>query len=327
MLHHQATKIPINPIKREFPVSGPSLQSLRFPRPETADTRQPESNTKAPPQQSPTRLQRLASQAKSLGISSLRFAGDALMWSGDKLRALADGFVSEPTPQGPVDALLSRATSGAPDSWQPPLAPVGRSLRAVVTEACRSGLSLLQPSFIKESRKIMGYETGILKKSSAVLAQIAKGLPNRAGTHITPERIRALPHEYNDPHLQKTFHQLRREYFPKRSDLDDYKVVWRDRPMHPARGKVADDQVHGYIVYGTRTIHIGREMSHPDAKKWIPALIHHELSHAVLDGFLSPQQDAHDEWFKRLNLKHPDARGFLEWRGWHDCFRSYHQPT
>ncbi len=120
-------------------------------------------------------------------------------------------------------------------------------------------------------------------------------------------------------------YRLRRQHFPNRPDVDDYKIVWRDRPMRTKEGSSTLRDTLGYIEYGTRTIHIAREMSHPDAVRWLPALIHHELCHAILFDFLEPTQDAHAEWFKRINRLHKDAREFESWGGWNSYYNSYHQ--
>jgi hypothetical protein len=185
----------------------------------------------------------------------------------------------------------------------------------------------MEPRPLREVRKMISYEQGSFQKLGFLFCQLAEGLPRLDGKHITPERVRSLPYEYNDPHLQRVYLQLRRQHFPKRSDVDDYKVVWRDRPMATGNGPGTLRDTLGYIEFKTRIIHIGREMSHPDAIKWLPALIHHELCHAILVDFLTPTQDAHDEWFKRINRKHKDAPAFESWTGWRACFESYHKAA
>ena len=310
---------------REAETLDQNLGSLRLPKAGRATSPSSSSDEAQPTKDRPSKLDRFLGHAKAFSLTALRLLADALLWSGGKLQELARSFLQQPKPQGPVETLITRATSGPPDNWKPATAHADRSWKAVAKESSLAVLSFVEPSFLKETRKLMSYEQGILKKVSAACSQVAQGLPNRAGTHISPERIRALPFQYNDPHLQRTFHQLRREHFPNRHDLDDYKVVWRDRPMRTAQGNGALNETLGYIEYGTRTIHVAREMSHADAKKWIPALIHHELSHAVLGGFLSSNQDAHAEWFRRLNELHPDTKEFERWGGWNECFRSYHQ--
>jgi hypothetical protein len=173
-------------------------------------------------------------------------------------------------------------------------------------------------------RKVMSYEKQMYAKLAALFSAFSKGLPRRDGSHITPERVRDLPYEYNDPHLQRVYHQLRHQYFPNRPDVDDYKVVWRDQPMQTKNGASSLYDTLAYIEYGTRTIHIGREMSHPDAVQWLAPLIHHELCHAILVEFLKPNDDAHAEWFMRINSQHPQADEFKQWHGWRNCYDSYH---
>lgn len=314
-------------ITREAKPVDQDLQSLRVPKTGRVASTSASSGRAQPTTDQPSKLERFLAHAQAFSITALRLLGDGLLWSGIKLQELARSFLQQPKPQDPVETLVTRATSGPPDNWRPATAHANRSWKTVAKNLSLAALSFIEPSFLKETRKVMSCEQGILKKVSAAFNQVAQGLPNRAGTHISPERIRELPYEYNDPHLQRLFYQLRKEHFRNRSDLDDYRVVWRDRPMRTAQGDGTLKETLGYIEYGTRTIHVAREMSHPDAKKWIPALIHHELSHAVLSGFLAPNQDAHAEWFKRLNELHPDSKEFERWGNWQECFRSYHQQS
>lgn len=260
------------------------------------------------------------SLAKSAAMFALRLTGKALQWVAQGALDIAKRLTHVP-PKDSVDALVVRAVAGPPAEWVARARPAARTWGEFAKDQALAAASLLEPSFVKEARKISGYEKGVLGKVSAVLSHVAKGLPNPSGSHITPERVRALPYEYNDPHLQKIYLKLRRQFFPNRADLDDYKVVWRDRPAYSG-GKPEDER--GYIQYAARCIYIAREMSHPDAVKWIPALIHHELSHGVLNGFLKPGQDSHAEWFRRISYLHPDTSGFESWRGWFAACRSYH---
>lgn len=308
--------------------SDQGLASLSMPNFREADTPEARSilqvvHSETAANGAQSTLKTIGLHAKALGLSSLSITGNVLLWIGGKLRDYTRSFLQQPA-QSPVEILVSRASSGPPDSWQAKRASVHSSWSALAKKISLAAVSFLEPNFLREIRKFTGYEQGILRKTRTVLGQIAKGLPKPSGSHINPERVRTLPYEYNDPHLQKTFHQLRRELFPNRADLDDYKVVWRDRPMRTAQESGNIKDTLGYIEYEPRTICIGREMSHTDARRWIPALIHHELCHAVLGGFLAPSQDAHAEWFQRINCLHPDSKAFEGWGGWHACFNSYH---
>ncbi len=233
----------------------------------------------------------------------------------------------QPKPKEDLHPTVARALAGPPDDWRHPDHDPKRSWGEYAKEQAMRLVRELEPTPLREARKIMAKEQGIFKKLSALFSQLHFGLPRLDGEHIKPEAIGALPYEYTDPFLQETYHDLRRKYFPNRPDLDDYKVVWRDNPMPGHEGSGGLQRTLGYIVYQTRTIHIAREMSHEDAKQWIPALVHHELCHGALVPFLDRQKDPHGEEFQALNNLHPDTKSFDAWNGqsWRDCFENYHQ--
>lgn len=281
-------------------------------------------------QHSPDHSAKLLQAIGGKTVESLRFivqcSARAFLWTSNKLLEVV-GKLWHPTPKDAVDILVGRALSGPPDKYRPSLPSASRTWASSAKDLFLAVAARMEPTPCREARKIMSYESAYLPQLGALFSQLALGLPRSNGQHITPARVRALPCEYNDPHLQRIYNKLRRHHFPKRADVDDYKVVWRDRPMWTKEGSGTLRDTLGYIDYGTRTIHIAREMSHPDAVRWLPALIHHELCHAILFDFLLPTQDCHAEWFKRINTRHEHAQGFEGWRGWDACYNSYHSST
>ena len=146
--------------------------------------------------------------------------------------------------------------------------------------------------------------------------EAVRELPNR------PARSRTVRPSVitSDAGLFQTWVQLRSEYFPDRSDLDDYHVIWSSRRQK---------RVLASCNIGRRKVVVAREMCEPSAARWLAAVLYHELCHAVIGRDVSTssgRRQWHGAQFRELEKLHPDIEALNHWissGGWAMAVRSH----
>lgn len=123
----------------------------------------------------------------------------------------------------------------------------------------------------------------------------------------------------SDEELKSLWLELRKEYFPERSDLDDYCVTWSSR-----RRKRTLAVCH----YNERSVSVARELRHPESRQWLSPLLYHEMCHAVL-GCIGKSAEGrrvyHGPVFRKLESRHPGIQDLDSWiasGGWLSAVRS-----
>ncbi len=124
----------------------------------------------------------------------------------------------------------------------------------------------------------------------------------------------------SDPFLAEVWRSLRQEFFPDRSELDSYRVVWSARRQK---------RVLASCNIRRRKVVVARELFEPSAVRWIGPVLYHELCHAVIDEQVSCSRDGRRMWhgreFKELESRHPDIPALHAWissGGWAMAVRS-----
>ena len=130
--------------------------------------------------------------------------------------------------------------------------------------------------------------------------------------------------------LVEIWRNLIREYFPDRADLLDYKMAWSSRRQ---KRTLASCNLRA------RRILVAQELNDPDYLQYLPALIYHELCHAVL-GYSVRSTSGKSRWhgseFKALEKRHPGIAILNLWikkGGWRQAIRrhrgknSYKKPA
>ena len=78
---------------------------------------------------------------------------------------------------------------------------------------------------------------------------------------------------------------------------------------------------------------VAKEMAHPEAAHWIPALLYHEMCHAVLGqdvGQRGTKRTWHGQKFRELEARHPQSKDLDHWiksGGWLHVVRSARAKT
>lgn len=148
---------------------------------------------------------------------------------------------------------------------------------------------------------------------------------SRRSAHINAntKRTRTSPTESAQA-LRTIWLRLRREFFPDRHDLDTYKITWSRRRQK---------RVLGSCNTKKRSVIVAREMAHPEAVRWLDALVYHELCHAVLGddvGYRGRRKAWHGRTFKALEQRHPQSAALSAWikaGGWRQVVRSRRRFT
>lgn len=132
-------------------------------------------------------------------------------------------------------------------------------------------------------------------------------------------RPRTARTEASDPALHAKWLEVRAEYFPDRIDLDRFTVRWSRRRQK---------RVLGSCSLRRRLVSVAKEMNHPLAAPYLPALLYHEMCHAALGeavGQRGSRKAWHGERFRSLEAKHPDSKALDAWirsGGWAHVVRS-----
>jgi hypothetical protein len=152
-------------------------------------------------------------------------------------------------------------------------------------------------------------QSGQLRATSAHQAPLyPQGVPNRS------QGARG-----SDELLHQIWRSLWQEYFPDRSDLDTYLLVWSNRPQ---RRVLASCNIR------YRRVVVARELFVPAAVRWLAPVLYHELCHAVLGESVrtpSGRRMWHGASFRALEARHPDITAMNLWirsGGWAMAVRS-----
>ncbi len=135
-----------------------------------------------------------------------------------------------------------------------------------------------------------------------------------------PRGARTTRRVESDPFLHKVWTELRREYYPERSDLDSYIVSWSTRKQ---KRVLASCNVRRHRVV------VAKELFEPSAVRWIAPVLYHELCHAVLGEDItsaSGRRMWHGVEFRTLEARHPDIPALNLWirsGGWAMAVRSH----
>jgi hypothetical protein len=144
---------------------------------------------------------------------------------------------------------------------------------------------------------------------------------------LTPQPTRSLRRRSkaktcraSDPFLLAVWRQLQAEFFPDRSDLDNYTIYWSSRPQ---RRVLASCNIR------RRRVVVARELYEPAACRWISPVVFHEMCHAVLGESVTTSSGRrlwHGREFRALEALHPDIPALNVWitsGGWTMAVRSY----
>lgn len=133
-------------------------------------------------------------------------------------------------------------------------------------------------------------------------------------------RRRSTACKTSDPFLQSVWQALREEFFPDRSDLDDYTISWSSRPQK---------RVLASCNIRHRRVIVARELFEPAACRWVSPVVFHEMCHAVLGESVTTTTGRrlwHGREFRNLEALHPDIPALNLWiksGGWAMAVRSY----
>ncbi len=117
-----------------------------------------------------------------------------------------------------------------------------------------------------------------------------------------------------DQRLTTEWLSLRKTYFPERLDLDLYTICWSKKRQ---KRTLASCNIRKKLV------NVAKEMSHPKALEYLPALLYHEMCHAALGEGIEVRRGKrmwHGDSFKRLEARHPGILELKKWMragGWH----------
>lgn len=118
--------------------------------------------------------------------------------------------------------------------------------------------------------------------------------------------------------LTNIWRSLIAQYFPERGDLYSYRIAWSRRRQR---------RILGSCNIKSRRVNIAREMQAPECASLLPALVYHELCHAVLGQSLERRSRSfpwHGKEFKALEARHPGSAVLTEWiktGGWTKAVR------
>lgn len=110
---------------------------------------------------------------------------------------------------------------------------------------------------------------------------------------------------------------LQRSFFPDRTDLLAYKVVWSNRKQKRTLASCS---------LRTRKISVAKELNYEDFHQWLSPLLYHEMCHAVIGrSKTSGSRCWHGSEFKQLEVLHPKMEEFRLWTksgGWRKAVMS-----
>ena len=144
--------------------------------------------------------------------------------------------------------------------------------------------------------------------------QLAFSLFKRA-TEVRIERV-----ESSDAFLKSMWLEIRAEWFPDREDVDRYNVIWSSRPQKRTLASCGVER---------KRVIVARELDRPEYHKYLPALLYHEMCHAILGPEQSRNGSRRRSWhgrsFKALERLHPEIALLDSWikqGGWAHAVRS-----
>lgn len=117
----------------------------------------------------------------------------------------------------------------------------------------------------------------------------------------------------SDPLLYDLWLTLRKEYFPERSDIDGYQIVWSTRDQKRTLASCSLNR---------NKVRVAKELNAPALQHLLPPLLYHEMCHAYLGRSVSRY---HGREFKELEERHPQTPYLKEWikkGGWRSAVRS-----
>ncbi len=134
-----------------------------------------------------------------------------------------------------------------------------------------------------------------------------------------PTKNRAAPRSVAQVQLETIWRTLQENYFPERKDLLDYQVIWSKR-RHTAT-------LASCNVYRKRVL-VASAMNQTLSVEHLPALIYHEMCHAVLGEpkIRKGRRVIHGKEFRALERQHPDIPKLNTWiksGSWHQAVRKY----
>lgn len=135
--------------------------------------------------------------------------------------------------------------------------------------------------------------------------------------HIPDSRRRTRAVAPSDPELLALWHELRREYFPDRPDIDGYRVVWSARPQKRVLA----------TCFPTKSlVKVARELREPSYVEWLAPLLYHEMCHAYLGKVANAGGRLmwHGPEFRALEARHPGTAQLNRWMnngGWSSAVR------
>ena len=132
--------------------------------------------------------------------------------------------------------------------------------------------------------------------------------------------LKANSETCRDDFLYTVWQNLRQEFFPEHAHIDDYFVSWSSRPQK---------RVLASCNIRRRRVVVARELFEPSASRWIPAVLYHEMCHAVIGEAVHTSTSGKRLWhgreFRNLEARHPDIVAMNSWistGGWAMAVRS-----
>jgi hypothetical protein len=133
-----------------------------------------------------------------------------------------------------------------------------------------------------------------------------------------PIRPKPSSHQ-DDPDLKRLWNEIAVKWFPTRPDLFEYRVHWSVRSQKRTLASCNLNQ---------RRVVVARELQPASLNTWLPALLYHEMCHAVI-GFDIQKKDGkrlwHGKQFKNLEKQNPAVAELEKWikqGGWATAVRS-----
>ena len=106
--------------------------------------------------------------------------------------------------------------------------------------------------------------------------------------------------------LEEEWTALRREYFPERTDLDNYSVRWSNRRQKRTLGSCNVER---------KRIVIAHAFHQQEMKIYLRPLLYHEMCHAALGKpeVINGRRSIHNREFKLLERRHPGIKALDAW--------------
>ena len=124
----------------------------------------------------------------------------------------------------------------------------------------------------------------------------------------------------SDPFLFSIWKQVAEEYFPDNEHLLQYVVYWSDRKQLRTLASCS---------ISLKKIRVAQELNYTPHHQWLPALLYHEMCHAVLGDSIRRKGEKtrwHGPEFRALEKQHPGIEALDHWiksGGWATAVRSH----